>query len=79
MFRRFDVQPARRSVPFLFTSDDFPGYAVYPADYTRAGLLTGIGSLDASRGQTFAGLEGPAGRHRPGRKGGGRENGRGGR
>ena len=60
MFRRFDVQPARRSVPFLFTSDDFPGYAVYPADYTRAGLLTGIGSLDASRGQTFAGLEGPA-------------------
>lgn len=50
MFRRFDAARAKSSVPFLFTGKDFPGYAVYPADYTKLGLLTGTGSLDVSRG-----------------------------
>lgn len=49
MFRRFDVTPAAGNIPFIYTADDFAGYAVYPTDYTKLGLVTGIGSLDASR------------------------------
>ena len=48
LFRRFDVKSAGKKLPFLFTDRDFAGYSVYPAAYTKLGLLTGIGSIDAA-------------------------------
>ncbi len=48
LFRRFDVKNTEKAIPFVFTSQDFAGYSVYPADYTKLGLQTGIGSIDAA-------------------------------
>ncbi len=49
MFRRFDVEPAKKSIPFVYTANDPAGFAAFPESYYKLGMISKIGSVYIDR------------------------------